>query len=164
MLINRKKIVAFLAIIAVGSGAMVVVSSRSSTNRPNTANSQFKVGSLFANDPNFSAKTSPIAGNNDLFFKMMSSILLVAALGAAAIYASKRIMPRITNLPGKQMRIVETIYLGPRKTIHLLKIGEQRLLIGCTNETMTKLADVTDMFTEDEETPTELSVHAAGRQ
>ena len=84
----------------------------------------------------------------ELFFKMMLSVLLVAALGAAAIYVSRKLLPRLTNLPGKQIHILETAHLGPRKAVHLIKIGEQQLLIGSTNERITTLAHVADALTE----------------
>jgi len=83
-------------------------------------------------------------GRGELFFKMMFSVVLVLVLGAAAVYMSKKVLPRITNLPGKEIRILETAHLGPRKAVHLLRIGNQRLLIGSTNESITMLADVTE--------------------
>jgi flagellar biogenesis protein FliO len=51
-------------------------------------------------------------------------------------------------LPGKQIHVLETTHLGPRKAVHLVKIGEQQLLIGSTNESITTLADVTGALTE----------------
>jgi flagellar biogenesis protein FliO len=57
---------------------------------------------------------------------------------------SKKVLPRITNLPGKEIRILETAHLGPRKAVHLVKIGNQRLLIGSTYESISMLADVTE--------------------
>jgi flagellar protein FliO/FliZ len=75
---------------------------------------------------------------------MMFSVVLVVVLGAAALYMSKKVLPRITNLPGKEIRILETAHLGPRKAVHLVKIGNQRLLIGSTNESISMLADVTE--------------------
>jgi flagellar biogenesis protein FliO len=80
----------------------------------------------------------------ELFYKMLLSVLLVIALGVAAIYVSRKLLPRITNLPGKQVRIVETTYLAPRKGIHLIQIGARRLLVASTSETITMLADVTE--------------------
>lgn len=88
--------------------------------------------------------------NSSLFFKMIFSVVLVLVLGAAAVYMSKKVLPRITNLPGKEIRILETAYLGPRKAVHLVRIGNQRLLIGSTNEGVTILADVTDGLRPDE--------------
>ena len=93
-------------------------------------------------DPNLSSKTD-IANTRELFYKMMASVVLVVVLGAVAIYASKRVMGKIANLPGKRIKIVETAHLGPRKAVHLLRIGDRCLLIGSTNDNITKLADVT---------------------
>ena len=95
-----------------------------------------------ADDPNHSSKTD-IAGTRELFYKMMVSVVLVVVLGAIAIYASKRVMGKITNLPGKKIKIVETAHLGPRKAVHLLRIGDRCLLIGSTNDNITRLADLT---------------------
>jgi len=97
---------------------------------------------LFAKDPNFCTRPTDKLETRELFFKMMLSVLLVVGLGAGAIYFSKKLLPRITNLPGKKIRIVETAHLGPRKAVHLLQIGNQQILIGSTNERITKLADI----------------------
>jgi flagellar biosynthetic protein FliO len=103
-----------------------------------------------SNDPNSSSSTSTGAGTRELFFKMMLSVLLVVGLGAAAIYASRRLVSRITNPPGKRIKVVETAYLGPRKAVHLLRIGDRWILVGSTNENITKLAELTsDAVTQD---------------
>jgi len=155
----KKKIVAFLVTVALGSSVLVVCSARSATEGPESKNSKFdpclrlagaksKAGSLFANDPNFSERLTDSAGGRDLFFKMMLSVLLVAVLGVTAIYVSKKLLPKITNLPGKEIRIIETAHLGPRKAVHLLEIGGRRFLIGSTNENITKLVDITGTLTD----------------
>ena len=157
----KKKIVAFLVTIALGSGVLVLCSAQSATDRtesepgnagfrsvPVGGGSKSKTGSLFANDPNFSERQSDSAGSRELFYKMVLSVLLVVALGVAAIYVSKKLLPKITNLPGKEIRIVETVHLGPRKAVHLLEIGDRRFLIGSTNENITKLADITGTLTD----------------
>jgi len=157
----RKKIVVFLITVTLGSGVLFVCSAQSPTdaeqhasnrrgteleNSPVLASSQVRAksqsGSLFENDPNFSTRASDGLSTRDLFFKMMVSVLFLVALGAAAIYVSKRFLPKITNLPGKEIRIAETVHLGPRKAVHLLEVGERRFLIGSTNENITRLADL----------------------
>jgi hypothetical protein len=134
----KKQLVAFL-VTAVTVGAMLVVcsaksatgqpeqekpncSAKSATGQPEqekpkaeTQGLKFTTGSLFASDPNFSSKQGNSSGNKELFYKMMLSVLLVVALGAAAIYTSRKLLPRITNLPGKEIRVVETIHIGPEK-------------------------------------------------
>ncbi len=142
MAANKKKIVAFLVAAALGSGILAICSAQSAPGgqaKPLFNNS----GSPFANDPNFSAAPANSPSTRELFFKMMLSVLLVVALGAAVIYISKKFLPRITNLPGKKMHIIETVHLGPHKAVHLLKIGNQQLLIGSTSQNITKLADIT---------------------
>lgn len=99
---------------------------------------------LSENDPNY-PRTDITTW--ELFLKMMAAVLIVVALGIAAIYVSKKYLPKITNLPGRRIHVVETVSLGPRKALHLLQIGHQTLLIGSTSEGITALADVTDAVT-----------------
>jgi len=172
----KKKIGVFLITVALGSGVLLVCSAQSAAdaekhaspqgvlrtngrgtelgNSPVIASPQVRAksqsGSLFENDPNFSRRASDGLSTRELFFKMMVSVLFLVALGAAAIYVSKRFLPKITNLPGKEIRIAETVHLGPRKAVHLLEIGNRRLLIGSTNENITRLADLTNALTDNE--------------
>ena len=145
---NRKKIVVFLITVALGSGLLLVCSAQSVTDGTELEDSKPKAGSLFANDPKFSGRPGGSTGNRELFFKMMVSVLFVVALGAAAIYVSKKFLPKINNLSSKEIRIAETVHLGPRKAVHLLEIGNRRLLIGSTNENITRLADLTSTFAD----------------
>ena len=149
----RKKVVVFLITAALGSGVLLVCSAQSVTDGTELVsaeaeavagleNSKSQSGSLFENDPDFLTRKSDRPSSRELFFKMMVSVLFLIALGAAAIYVSKRFLPKITNLPGKEIRITETVHLGPRKAVHLLEVGERRFLIGSTNENITRLADL----------------------
>ena len=148
----KRKSVLILAIAILSIGVLVLCSGQSATGQKNPEhtdkNSEPKIGSLFANDPNFAGRSDSNLGSKEMFFKLMLSVLLVGGLGAAAIYISKKLLPRITNLPGKKIRIIETVHLGPRKAIHLVEIGNQRILVGSTNENIRKLADVTDAFVD----------------
>lgn len=144
----KKKIVTFLAVVALGGGALAVWPAQSTEPEPVTENSKFKADSLFANDLNLLTKRADNPGSREMFLKMILAVLLVIVLGAAAIYISKKLLPKLANLPGKEIRIIETVYLGPRKAVHLLKIGNQWLLIGSTNENITQLADVTDALAD----------------
>jgi flagellar biosynthetic protein FliO len=104
-------------------------------------------GPLFAGDPNLWSKGDSF-GTSDLVYKTIIAVVLVVGFGAAAIYASKKLLPRITGLPGKEIRIVETAHLGPRKAVHLVKIGDQRFLIGSTNERIAMLANLAEPASE----------------
>ena len=66
----------------------------------------------------------------------------VIILGVAAVYVSKKFLPKLTHASGKRVRVIETVHLGPRKTVHLLQVDDKQLLIGSTSDSITKLADV----------------------
>jgi len=97
---------------------------------------------LFANEPNFFRDSDFEPGGAGFSIRAVLAVLFVLALFITAIYVSKKLLPKIANLPGKEIRIVETVHLGPRKAVHLLEVDNRRFLIGSTNENVTKLADL----------------------
>jgi flagellar biosynthetic protein FliO len=144
---HRKKIGAVGVAVILGIAVLVVCTVQSAAVEPKKAlfnNSD----SVFAKDANSSIMPTEESGTRELFYKMMFSVLLVVVLGAAAIYISKKYGARITKLPGKKIRIIETVHLGPRRAVHLLEAGNKQLLIGSTTESITRLADVTDALYE----------------
>ncbi len=139
----RKKILVFLVTVVMGGVLLVVCSAQTATNGMESEKSKRELNQpeegaesedyLYANDQDFS-DYNPV--------KAILAIFFVLALFVVAIYFSKKFLPKITNLSGKEIRIVETIHLGPRKAVHLLEIENRRFLIGSTNENITKLADL----------------------
>ena len=155
----KKKIFLFLITVALGAGVLVICSAQPASNgmesgksQPDSNQPQTATGStnspLFANDPNFFSGSDFSPGGTWFSIRAVLAVLFVLALFIAAIYVSKKLLPKITNLPGKEIRIVETVHLGPRKAVHLLEIGNRRFLIGSTNENITKLADLAGDLTD----------------
>ena len=149
----RKKIFLFLMMVALGAGVLVICSAQSTTagiesekSQPDPNQPQAGTGStnstLFANEPNFFRDSDFEPGGAGFSIRAVLAVLFVLALFITAIYVSKKLLPKIANLPGKEIRIVETVHLGPRKAVHLLEIDNRRFLIGSTNENVTKLADL----------------------
>jgi flagellar biosynthetic protein FliO len=97
-------------------------------------------------DPNQFSSNSFSLGGRELFLKMMLSVGLVIALGVGALYLSRRVLPKVTNGPGREIHILETTYLGPRKALHLVEVAHQRLLIASTNDHITTLAQIGDAW------------------
>ena len=95
----------------------------------------------FSNDIDFSNDSGK---GNEIFYKLMLSVVFVLILGAAAIYMTKKFFPNIAKLQGKEIKVVETVHLGPRKSVHLIEIGKRRFLVGSTNENISKIADLTE--------------------
>jgi flagellar biosynthetic protein FliO len=92
-----------------------------------------------------SLETTDMESGNALY-KMIVAMSIVAALGVAAIYASKKVLPKLSQTQGKKIKVLETIHLGPRKMVHLLEIGGQQILVGSTPDHITKLVDVIDVI------------------
>jgi len=81
-------------------------------------------------------------------WRMLAYMLVIVVLGAAAIVVVKKVLPRLgTGATGaKRISVVETLYLAPRKTVVLLKIGSRKILVANTRDRLSVLADVTGAF------------------
>jgi len=77
---------------------------------------------------------------------MMLSVGLVLGLGGVGLYLSKRVLPRVTQRDGKEIHILETASLGPRKALHLVEVGGQRLLIASTSDRVAMLTTVNETW------------------
>jgi|WetSurMetagenome_2_1015567.scaffolds.fasta_scaffold104839_3 flagellar biosynthetic protein FliO len=131
-----------LASASSGSSGAAEVNSVNIKNQ-STSNLQSASSSLSITDSNLFKNTGYNTSGNELFLKMLLSILIVAALGVAVVVLSRKVFPRISSLQGKKIRITETVYLGPRRSVHLLEVGDRQFLIGCTNENINTLAELT---------------------
>lgn len=98
---------------------------------------------ITAAEPNFTVGQGNNIGVSGLLYKMILMVLAVIVLGLAVIYLSKKMLPKF-NLPGKRIQVIEAVHLGPRKSLHLIKVGQKTLLIGSTNENISHLADLTN--------------------
>jgi flagellar biogenesis protein FliO len=136
----KKTIVTFLVVVLAAGAVMVLCSEGSGSEGQDSLSS--KLSSGIFDDANFSGRKDEKFGTGELFYRMILAILLVVVLGVAAIYVSKRLLPKITTLAGKEIRIVETVHLGQRRAIHLIEAGGRRILIGSTSESITRLAEV----------------------
>ncbi len=109
-------------------------------------------GTLWAEGPS-SPEKGPLVSpstldTSDALKKLVTSTLVIIVLGAAAIYVTKRVMPKVNSAMGRDIKVVETMRLGPRKQVFVIKVGSRKLLIGGGGETITFLADVTESLAE----------------
>jgi flagellar biosynthetic protein FliO len=143
MAVKPIKTVAILAGLIL-AGGLLSASLRAATSPNATPPAASEQAAKSTPAPQLPAERFGVNAQREFYYKMLLSILVVVVLGTAVIYVSKKLLPKISNLPGKQIRVVETNHLGQRKALHLIKIGSRQLLIGSTNESITMLADVTE--------------------
>jgi flagellar biogenesis protein FliO len=159
---HQKKKIVFLCLLLVVSGGWIALASRQTTIQKTPDGGQKTEDSAavrspsavlrdppsFLNDPRLPASGGGSLGNGELFFRMMLSVGLIIGLGTAALYLSKRVLPKVGHAPGKEIHVLETAYLGPRKALHLVEIGGRRLLIASTNDCITMLASVQETWSD----------------
>ena len=144
--------VPFLCVLLLASGGWIAVASRQTgaaagqRTENGAASPSVLQDSSLSSDPDLSPGPSVSLGSGELFFKMMLSVGLVLGLGGAALYLSRRVLPKVTQRGGKEIHILETACLGPRKALHLVEVGGQRLLIASTNDHVTMLTPLNDTW------------------
>ena len=78
----------------------------------------------------------------ELILRTLVSLGIVVGLGVAAAVAIRRWGPRLSRIQGKQIRVIETTALGPKKALHIVEVGQQRFLIGSSSEQVTLLSQI----------------------
>jgi len=73
----------------------------------------------------------------------LAAIVVILILGGAALFVIKRLLPKLGVTQGRRIHLVETVYVGPRKTLHVVQVGDRTLLLSGTREQLRLVADVT---------------------
>jgi flagellar biosynthetic protein FliO len=66
---------------------------------------------------------------------------VVIGLIEVSLYLLRRWQGQMTGHT-RQLRVVESLALSPRQTLHIVRVGSQTLLIGATDQTLTPLGPV----------------------
>ena len=85
---------------------------------------------------------APGFGSAELF-RMIGSFALVLALMAALLWALRRLQSRMNSQnSGRRLQIIETVSVGPRQKIALVRVGTHEVLVGITPAQMTSLGQL----------------------
>ncbi|MFA5423427.1 MAG: flagellar biosynthetic protein FliO [Phycisphaerae bacterium] len=109
---------------------------------PNAPAAPAKQNIITAREPNFAIGQNQRIETGEIYWRMMLAILLVIILGSAAYYVSKKLGSRIVNQPNRRMKLVETLYLGSKKSLHLIKIGQREIIVATTPTAISSIADL----------------------
>jgi len=134
----------------VPAGAATQPAPAAPTTRPTTAPAPPGGPGTFdpGRDDPFAGRTADTSG---LMYRMLAYTLIILVLGVIALLVVKKVLPRITASAGKRISVLETAYLGPRKTLHLLQVGSQRFLVAGSRDRITLLGEVTGAFADEDE-------------
>jgi flagellar protein FliO/FliZ len=99
---------------------------------------------------------APGIGSADLF-RMIGSFALVLALMAALMWALRRLQSRmLTKNSGRRLQITESVSIGPRQKIALVRVGNHEVMVGITASQITALAQWPDRASQPTASPSSL--------
>jgi flagellar biosynthetic protein FliO len=145
---KKKRIVLLLGAAVLAGFALRLCSGGAEGGKPGFVAAS---SAAWGTDPNSVLGSDNSLDTGELFLKMMGAVVLIIALGVGLVYVSKRFLPKMGAVPGRQIQITETVPLGARKALHLVEVGGRKVLIGSTAERITMLADVSNGFLEGDE-------------
>ena len=76
--------------------------------------------------------------------KMIVALVVVIACIYGGMYVLGRIMGKRGKgaISGNNLELIETTYVGPKKTVSLLRVGEKAVLVGVTDNGITMLTEL----------------------
>lgn len=93
------------------------------------------------------ALTSSSTWMISVFFKLL--LVLMIIYGAAIVMKRWMVNPSRSKL--RQMQVVETLGLTPKRALHIIRVGESVLLVGATDQQITLIKDVSEYLSDDTE-------------
>lgn len=89
----------------------------------------------------------------NLLLRMVIYCLLIVVLAVLAVVVLKKLVPRIQRSSGKNLLILETTYVAPRSSLHLLRVGTKKYLLSRSGDGLSLLAEVTQALDDEDTTP-----------
>ena len=82
-----------------------------------------------------------------LLGRTLAYVAVVAVLGAGAVLVAKRYFPRGRASVGR-IRVMDSVYLAPRKQLHILEVGGQRFLVASCRDSVSMIAELRGSFSD----------------
>lgn len=93
-------------------------------------------------EPEAGSGASPAFGS---IVRMLGALLVVVVLLYASVYLLKRFMAgRLKTGRVGMLSIVETVHLGPKLSLSLVKVGSRGVLVGVTEHGMSALTEISE--------------------
>ena len=142
-------LVAFLVLLTLGMGVCEAMAAEptSEVEKASQMEKSWRLGS---------GKGFSVLDNDDkpggTLQTMIVYSMIILVLGVGAVLVVKKLLPRIQRSAGKNLSIIETAYISPRSSVHLLRVGTKKYLISRSGEGISLLAEVTQALEDAEST------------
>ena len=131
---------------ACAAGAVIVIVLLTTDSKCPASPTTSSAPAVF-NKPGLPEVTSP--DTTGLLRQMLAAIVVITILGILAYIVVKKLLPKIGRATGKRISVLETVYLQPKKALHLIQVGSRKLLVASSPEGLVRLDDVTDAIGPD---------------
>lgn len=116
--LQQKAVAALLIFSLLATGLLLVLSGGTDTNDPLASPALYFFG---------------------VILKLIGVLLLIVACAALL---RRWMNPVAAGKPTRQLHLLETVRLSPKQALHLVAVGDQRLLIGATDQAIALLAPI----------------------
>jgi flagellar biosynthetic protein FliO len=148
---NRRNIITVTVILALAlAGLLMVNVGRVSADR---ASSTFAAqdSTVQASGAVSASDQVTDTGATGAIVKMIGALLLVILIAYGALWLMKRFMGRrYGHRPGGgALEVIESTYVGPQKTISLVRVGNRAVLVGVTDQQVSTLTELSEEETQE---------------
>ena len=78
-------------------------------------------------------------------FRMLGSLALVIALLVALLWALRKLQGKMNgHNTGRRLQIIESLSVGPRQKVALIRVGEREVLVGISPTQINGIASLPD--------------------
>jgi len=91
-----------------------------------------------------SQETDPLGDPSLLMASVFLKLAVVVILMIAGAWILRRVQGGSWKAVDRQVKVLETTHLTPRRAIHLIRVGDRKLLIGATDQTISLLTELDD--------------------
>ena len=96
------------------------------------------------------SQASPEPSLTSVLVGVLWKLGVVVLLAYGALWLIKRFSVRRVVSGGQQLQVLETVGLGANRSLHLVRVGPQVLLLGATQQEVRTLGDVSNSYDSDE--------------
>jgi flagellar biosynthetic protein FliO len=92
--------------------------------------------------------TDPFNDPALLVASVFLKLIVVVLVMIAAFWVLRRVQGGGWKATNRQVQVLETTHLTPRRTLHLIQIGERKLLIGATDQSISLITEIDELPSE----------------
>jgi flagellar protein FliO/FliZ len=144
----RRRLITVAIILAVAIAGLILINTdpvsaeRASTETPVPITLEKLAGGGSVTGGSLTAASS--------LLKILSALVIVVACIYGGVYVLKRLMNRRNNSRNGQqlLEVLETAYVGPKRTVSLIRVADKTVLVGVTESNISALIEFTAEETE----------------